>query len=613
MNKRIASSRNLFEIENARNLSPEEVVQTFVTTQAFWRLLSPKNHILLGSRGSGKTAVAKMLSHDHLSRLDRDKAKEQIENKSFIGIYVPIRLEWIGGLLNKPWQNEEEKKSFFRWRLNIATCSAFLNTMRSCLAEYSQDKGHHAELEYNLSVELSKSWNDEEQFYESLDALQIHLEDVEYKKLLQINRKRVMGALKTDEVIVGLVFDLELFAPLRRGIALASRVFNFSPDTTAWLLCLDEAEFLEEDHQRILNSCIRAYSGNLFFKITTMPYRHLTSDTTTHVSLDPGHDFEYIYMDRDPVFLERTPSENTTIGTSFARKLYRRRAAASDLTISNFKIEDILGPSDILDPKTEDWGQNSQNMELLLKYGSEETKARALKIHKDKKFRAQIGRKIHGALLLRDNYAKCKGSKKLDVYSGATMAMRCGDTNPRRLVRIFNSMILAFRWPKSKSFMRKKKQVIPKVVQTEKLLQLSTQLLTSVQSEREFGPDLYNFLTMIGEYMFYSFHFQPLTTDQVSSIRIGKDIQEHEWKMIQRAVSLGLLYPNINPNNPDELPVKQGTFHLAYALAPHFGLLPRKGKALAISTIRRKYPKVKKTHNFNERGVARQLRLYENI
>src|ERR1039457_3078594 len=114
--------RNLFEIENARNLSRDELVETFVATKSFWRLLSAKNHIVLGARGSGKTAIAKMLSHDHLSRFDEKRAQNAIAAKAFIGMYVPTSVEWVGVLKNKPWQTEAEQEEFFQWRLNIASC-----------------------------------------------------------------------------------------------------------------------------------------------------------------------------------------------------------------------------------------------------------------------------------------------------------------------------------------------------------------------------------------------------------------------------------------------------------------------------------------------------------
>src|SRR5437016_3089646 len=104
--EKTTSRRDLFEIENARNLTRDELVATFIPTRPFWRLLSAKNHVILGSRGSGKTALAKMLSHDHLTRVKDDRARQSVGAKGLIGIYVPTKLEWVGGLKNKPWQTE---------------------------------------------------------------------------------------------------------------------------------------------------------------------------------------------------------------------------------------------------------------------------------------------------------------------------------------------------------------------------------------------------------------------------------------------------------------------------------------------------------------------------
>jgi hypothetical protein len=39
--------RNLFELDNARNLSRQELVETFIPTQSFWRLLSAKHNVVL--------------------------------------------------------------------------------------------------------------------------------------------------------------------------------------------------------------------------------------------------------------------------------------------------------------------------------------------------------------------------------------------------------------------------------------------------------------------------------------------------------------------------------------------------------------------------------------
>ncbi|WP_230477950.1 hypothetical protein, partial [Dickeya solani] len=70
-----------------------------------------QNQVILGSRGSGKTALIKMLSHDNLSKLATHypKAKEIIDSRKFIATYVPLRVEWVNSLNNF----EEKKEEYF--------------------------------------------------------------------------------------------------------------------------------------------------------------------------------------------------------------------------------------------------------------------------------------------------------------------------------------------------------------------------------------------------------------------------------------------------------------------------------------------------------------------
>lgn len=450
MNKGIRTfRRNLFEIDNARNLTREEVVGTFVPPQSFWRLLSPKNHILLGSRGSGKTAIAKMLSHEHLTLWRDSRAKEAVQSKSIIGMYLPVRLEWVGSLRNKPWQTSSEKEDYFCWRLNAAACSAFLNTLRSCLSTYIGDIGERARLERAVCEQLTAIiCGLQAPPLSTITSLEHAIDSVEYERQMQFARMRALGLAFNSELPAGIQSAVDLFAPLRRAIAVAQIVLRF-PDDAAWILCIDEAEFLDDEHQAILNSHMRSYSKNLFFKVTTLPYHHHASETITHITLDSGHDFDYVYLDSDPVFQARSPSnrgQKEEIGTKFGRKLFKLRANASGPKYSKVSIDELLGKSQLLDASIQDWGEGSSNLRLLRRYASEETVSRAERLLGSKRFQNEIGRKIHGALLLRHTVATTRGKTRLTVYSGSTMALRCGDSNARRLVRVFNGMILATRW-----------------------------------------------------------------------------------------------------------------------------------------------------------------------
>jgi len=80
-------------------------------------------------------------------------------------------------------------------------------------------------------------------------------------------------------------------------------------------------------------------------------------------------------------------------------------------------------------------------------------------------------------------------------------------------------------------------------------------------------------------------HEEPLTTDQITSVTLSTQTDGEKWTLVRRAAGLGLLFPNVGVHNPDQMPEREGTFHLAYVLAPHFRLLPRRGKARKLETV----------------------------
>lgn len=574
-------ARDLFEIENAKNLTRDELVATFVPTKSFWRLLSPKNHIVLGARGSGKTALAKMLSHDHLSRFRDERAVETIRQKALIGIYVATNLEWAGSLKNKPWLTATESEQYFQWRLNIATCAAALITFRSCLLRYVTQLAKRAELERNLCFQLSRAWFGEGTTLTTVRDLQLLLAETEHEKQRSWDKRRVLGrALTDEESMVGISFDMPLFAPLRRAVGLAADCLGF-PEHTVWVLCLDEAEWLDDAQQRILNSHLRSRQGSLVFKIATMPYKHVTLETNLGVSLSDGHDFEYVYIDRDPI-------SNVRVFDGFAKSIFDRRASLSGSKYRGTTAPALLGPSRLLDPDQSP-GEVGALLDRCRQEATRDTVARAerLAIKDMRRFMDQIGRKIRPALILRDAVQTTAGRGELDVYSGYSMVVRCSDGNPRRLVRMFNALLQEARPRKGRVEygVGSKWERVPPMTQTRILIQFSASSLTRVQSEPPGGRELHLLLEKIGAYMRSMLHDHAISTDYVSSVEVDASVPDLQWKAIQQGVGAGLLFPNVSAENPDQMPDRSGTFHMAYVLAPTFRILPRRGKARRLSTI----------------------------
>ncbi len=573
---------DFFEKENARDLTIEQVVNTFVPTRTFQSLLTAKNHIVLGSRGSGKTSIAKMISHSHLSLYKTEEAEDIINSRKYIGIYVPMSTEWLGGVNNKKWNSEIEQDFLFQWKLNVIVCSAFIDCIKSCCDMYIVEIADRVMKEISIVKQLLTYWAPNETNITNFLELKEFLKKIDFEKQKKIAKERALGVKSTE--VVGLEFETQLFSPLQRGIDIIVKELDF-PNYTAWLLCLDEAEILTKEQQKIINSYLRSCTGNLFFKIITMPYSHNTRETNIGAPLNLGDDYEYLYIDYESPFFYGIQSNTVPLPVV---ELFDKRVNASGDKYKGIKIENLLGSSFLLDKKEWNFENYSNDMQLFYKFTSEKTLVRGLNLIQENKkiqFDDQIGRKMKGLLYLKDAVLNTKGAKKLTIYSGTKMMVRCIDTNPRKLIRLFK--FLLNRIPKI-SNKKLSYPILTPTIQTEILHAFSESALKRVQSEEKIGPELFDIINTIGHFMSDSIHKEKINTEQISSISIPSDISGHLWNIIERAVDNGLLYPNIKWNNSKIMPIKSGEFRLAYVLTPYFKLLPRRGDSRSLSTILRK-------------------------
>jgi len=570
-------SRNLLKVENASNLSRDELVRTFVVTPDYLELLNPVNHVVLGARGSGKTVLLRMLSHDHMSQVDDDRVRPTVRDCSLIGIYVQMDATWVSGLKNKPWQTEEEQERYFQWRLNLSACIALTDTIGSCLREYVSDVGDRASKELDIVAKLSEAWlGADAPPNRSLSDLAAALEEIEYEKQVQAASWHASGGRPPEAQVVAPAFETDLFTPVTRGIVITQRLLGLTPEPT-WAILLDEAEFLEELHHRLINTHMRSHAGNLVFKLSTLPYYHPTLETNTGDSLSVGDDFSYLYIDQDPV---RAMEDAGFV--AFAQSLLDKRMSANDVPMLN--LSHLLGGSRLLEDSDGASEGDEQFFALLEKYASPVTVQRAHGLQSNPPaFRDQISRKMKGALFLRDAVETRRrdhlGRQKLDVYSGERMILRCTDANPRRMVQLFQRIVRAYTDSGGGG-------MLDTVVQTQVLRSYSEAVLRRSESTPGCGHELYAFLRSVGFYLRTGFYERELTTDQVFSIEVKREDGGKWPQIVREAAKLGLMYPNVQTRSPEFMPM-DGIFHLAYALAPVFDLLPRRGKAVRLTTVLR--------------------------
>ena len=589
----MGSYNKSLEVENARNLTVEQLAQTFVPTRLFDQLLSTKHHVLLGARGQGKTAICRMLSFDGLCRLGREdsKIREMLNQRLFIGIYLPTKLEWIQALEVHNETPDISPDLMFRLKLNLSSCIALLTTAESCIEYYFDDEAQALHAELDFCKKVSKVWR-LEKICSTIRELVDMLRDIAFEWQVELNRIEMFGgaiqATSSTKIVESFsVFSTSIFQPLQEGIRVLSPYLQVT-EKTAWLLCIDEAEWMSEDQQKTINSFMRVAPERLFIKMATMPFCHYTLQTNNaKTEVKAGDDFEYINMDSGGTEATHVSKDiKCSLGESiFADLLFARviKTYYPETNAQDSSLEEMFGRCEMLDnDMSQDWSNGSTYMHLLEKYCNEQLVSRAKSMLEsggaDRRFMESVARKVRGALLLRNNKEKIRGNGKSELYSGAKMIVRCSDGNPRLFIRILNSLIKLV--DTERCVEAKKQESI--------LVSLGENFLNQIKSYQNIGPTLYAVARNIGNKFKDRFYSQQLGSDVVGSFEIDEPaVDDDDAKhLLQVAIQYGVLKPNkldidkYGANSP-----LAGRYHLSYVFSPYFRLLPRKGNAVHMKTI----------------------------
>ncbi|ENO3041042.1 hypothetical protein ACTT3R_003407 [Enterobacter ludwigii] len=563
---------SLFENSNARGLNTNQLAKEFIWTESFEALFTSQNQVILGSRGSGKTALVKMLAHENLSKLGEfyPKAKDLIGSRNFIATYVPLRVEWVNSLNNY----ESKKEEYFIWSLNLSLCANLLDTIRSCIDCYIEDEIEQLFVERKICLDISDVWFSNDNLkLNNLNDIRNELERVEFKKNLAFNKEAMGVTLSDEESRIGEAFHTTLFKPFEFASRIIKRKLSLQ-ESNRWIVCIDEAEFLTKNHHQTLNTFMRSAS-DLVFKITTMPYRHHTLDTDVAANINIGHDLEYVYIDKlGTSHLNQQNSDK--IIQEFAEKLFVNRLKyhhKNDIT-----LEQLVGKS-VLTQSTPDIAENTYVMKLIEKHCNADTinRANTLFLNDINKFDDAIIRKLRGLLLLREEYNNKLGNSSSTLYSGVAIVSRCSDGNPRRLFRLFNHLL---------GNLKDQSKKIPDASQSERIKSYSYRELEVIKFEKD-GIKAFDFINKIGGYFKEKSLVEKLGSNTPQSFSIDNTIHEDQWSCIKTAVDLGLLYPYVKKdrNTKSLFPSKEGRFVLANCLAPNFNLFPRVGRSIQLHNI----------------------------
>jgi hypothetical protein len=203
-------------------------------------------------------------------------------------------------------------------------------------------------------------------------------------------------------------------------------------------------------------------------------------------------------------------------------------------------------------------------------------RAKRLKVDSPQSFQDSIVRKYSGMIMLKESFKEFKGNAAPSIYSGKTLIVRCSDANPRRLLKMFNHL-LSSKLQSGKTF-----DMIPYSEQGNKMKEFSYQELNNVNHEVE-GKNVFDLIVRIGQFFKKSLHSENCNGIYYHSI---KNIDFQHFKLIKKAVDLGIVYPNFSSvDDSNKMPSRTGSFSFAYCLSPYFYLMPRKGGQANFSSI----------------------------
>lgn len=423
---------NPFHEAQAKTFGDEKLVREFYPTSAYLSLFNEGHEILLGSRGSGKTAILRMLSYSCLKQISHPAVKDIVNKRSFFGFYVPLHLEFMASL---PQDSADGSNSteYFQFAFNCAAAKSLLNELRAILASEKKTAQERLELEATIVGRLTKLWLSKN------DVTLAGLEDLSWEIDCLYYQQAPWKDGHNPEIPQ---FAKHLFAPLLAALPQLTRDLELDFESVNWIACVDEAEFLKPAYLRCFNSFMRSEKRPIVLKLATLPFRYTTLQTLRPgISVEPnGNDFNFRAID-----LAWDSEDFRLLADHIAdRRLHRTGTFAGPVTIDAFLGK--LGDDDPKDYYRAELGEYGASDEAILTdivdALSPERQARfeAIKENRDRVTSDYYKKFSPVYYVRRMRLESSKGNRSVGWFAGPSMLRRVADGNPRRLIQVLHDL-----------------------------------------------------------------------------------------------------------------------------------------------------------------------------
>jgi hypothetical protein len=466
---------NPFSDSQPRNFSDSKIINEFCPVSNFWSLFSDQHEVLLGTRGSGKTFLLKMMRYSMLKRIVDPQAEQLIKQKKFIALYLPMHLEFVT-LLIKPSLSENEQVELYQFAFNCLLAESLITELVAILEEET-DEHSRAIKNVELALKLDRMWFPETSCDVSdLFSLKVKITSLYFNFDIMTKNLSVIPPIFRRQICSSLIAVKEIIFKILE-----------LPEEPTWIICIDEAEFLKEPMQRCINNVFRSDSRRIALKVATLPFYHTTLKTLeAGISVSPGNDFNYRVVDLKPDSADFKKLSNSLCSNRLKERF------CSQIVIS--RLEDFLGTigeDDQFDYFREEFKDSELMTREQLQTNIQECfpKTRRKSSVNYNNPKKTILDKYAPIYFVRRMFAETKkGNYIPGWYAGSRMIRQISQGNPRAFIQIMNDL-----------FERARKSDLTPKVQHDVLLQYAHSFCESTRGLEIYGPTIYKNLEIIGE------------------------------------------------------------------------------------------------------------------
>lgn len=554
---------NPFVDMQGRNFSDSKIVKEFYPISKFWKLFNNHHEILIGARGSGKTFLLKMMRRSMLKCIEDVEAKRLLDERKYYSLYVPLHMETVAAL-NDNRISDEKKLTLFKFVFNSLLAESLIGELSSFINEKKNNEDR-IRLDLEVASKIATAWYGKETADDIMDLDDLAIEV----------RRRSCGFdyERGDTGEIPAAFK-ELFCGSLISVQPILEKFLDFNDESMWIICIDEAEFIPELFQKIINSFMRSDTNRISLKVATLPFYWKTLSTLSEDSLISAvHDFNYQILDLD------CESDDFKMLTN--RLCSHRLRQIADIEFNVDTLEDFLGRIgndnriDYYRKIFEDEDTSEQKIlaDIINSFPDKRRTSAAEYANPEKTIRQKYGPIFFTRRVYAKKHSPGKGNYIPEWYAGADIFRKVSQGNPRQYLRLMSCI-----------FNEATKKPLNAKVQHRVIVEFCNEFCEASKAIEVEGNRVYDHLKGTGEYIEKKVHGDKLVFVGNSFSYAYKDEQEfQDWKSwIQKAIAFSKII--IREEDVINGITKDTVFHLANAYAVKYWIPMRNADTMRIPT-----------------------------